>query len=73
MILNTLDKRNVIFSVMIECPHGKRLYDCPFKKYSNLDLKEKFTVSNEMSEEKVEEMFSFHQRRSQARDQIYKN
>jgi len=71
-MLEEMGNSEIVFSLMVECPFKKRLHGCPLEKYSNLNLREKFTASKEMSDEMKANISRFHSLRCRARENIFK-
>jgi len=57
-----MDIHNKIFAqgLMVDCPMGKPLENCPLLDLRKLPLKTRMQLVDEMSEEKLEETISYH-------------
>lgn len=69
---DSMNDKQIAYCLMVGCPHGKRLYACPFKKYEKLENYEKYKASENLSDEDAEKMVHFHHRRSMAREGMKK-
>ena len=49
-----------ISGLLIKCPLGERLDDCPFNKYRHLSIQEKCDLAMNMSEEDAEKIIYQH-------------
>ena len=54
------DKKIWLFGLFVACPEGEPMPDCPLEKYRSLQVKEKLTILEKLSEEEVEEIINHH-------------
>lgn len=54
------DKRSWVKSLMLECPMGKSLNDCPLTVFRRLDIKNRMNAVNRMDDGEIEGIIQNH-------------
>jgi hypothetical protein len=49
-----------LYGLLIACPEGKPLPDCPLEKYRNRTLKERLSILESFTAEEVDEIIKHH-------------
>ena len=63
-------KKFFVFSLMMKCPEGKAMIDCPLERYRNLSNTQKLNKIENFSDKKIDEIMIHHRKCSYRR--IYK-
>ena len=56
------DNREWVLGLLVECPLGEALENCPLKVLRALPLQEKIVLSQQMDDSKLDDIISFHKR-----------
>lgn len=67
------DKLIWIKGLLLECPMGKPLDDCPAEKYRKFPIKERMKIVNEMKIEEIEFIIKHHKECLRKREERYNN
>ena len=63
-------KRDWVKGLLIGCPFGKPLDNCPLEKYRSLTVSERFTLADNMNEKQIDEVIIYHQSCLRQREKI---
>ena len=66
--MDTKLKKTWVKGLLIDCPVGKPLEDCPAKDIRGLPTKERSRIVDDMTEEAVDEILDHHRRCVQERE-----
>ena len=59
-MINLSDKKIFIFGLLVACPLGKAMYDCPLEKYRNVSNKERLNYLERFSDEEQDKILQHH-------------
>ncbi|NQU84368.1 MAG: hypothetical protein HQ541_01280 [Mariniphaga sp.] len=54
------DRKLWLFGLLIDCPMGNPLPECPANKYRHLSVTEKLDFVNSLSTEQIEDLLNIH-------------
>lgn len=59
-VMELSDKKIWVYGLLIACPEGNPLHDCPLEKYRKGSDKDRLTILENFTEEEVEEIIKLH-------------
>ena len=54
------DKKIWLYGLLVTCPEGKLLPDCPLEKYRDLSYSDRLSTLENFTEEEVEQIIKHH-------------
>ena len=49
-----------VFGLLVKCPEGEPMPDCPLQKYRTKSLEDKLTVAEQFTENELDEIIAHH-------------
>ena len=71
--LNLNEKEIWVKGLLIECPMGKALTNCPLENYRKLSVGERFKLADSWNENKLSQIITYHKNCLRERENLFIN
>lgn len=64
-------KKDWVRGLLISCPFGKPLYNCPLGKFRTIPVSERLKLVDSMEEKQIDQIIIYHQKCLRQRERIH--